>query len=56
MEDKWAPALTYANLPILGAGGKVFSVGTETDAPYVQIAIFVRFVIDKDAVVQVQFK
>ena len=51
---KRAPALTYANLPIFGAGGKVFSVRAEADAPYVQIAIFVRFVIDKDAVGHVQ--
>jgi hypothetical protein len=51
MEEKRAPPeLTYANLPILGAGGKVFSVGTEAHAPDVQIAIFVCFFINKDAV------
>jgi hypothetical protein len=56
MEEKRAPPeLTYANLPILGAGGKVFSVRTEAHAPDVQIAIFVCFVINKDAVRQVWF-
>ena len=56
IEDKWGPALTYANLTILGAGGKVFSVGAEAHTPNVQIAIFVCFVINKNAVVQVRFK
>jgi hypothetical protein len=46
---------THANLPILGAGGKVFSVRAEAHAPDIQIAIFVCFFIHKYAAVQVRW-
>jgi hypothetical protein len=41
--------VTHADLPILGASGKIFSIGTEAHAADVQVTIFVCFVIDEYA-------
>jgi hypothetical protein len=38
-------AITHANLTILGASGKEFSIGAKADTTDVQITIFVCFVI-----------
>jgi hypothetical protein len=44
-EEEDLIAITHANLAILGAGGKVFSIGAKAHATDVQITIFVCFVI-----------
>lgn len=41
--------VTHADLPILGAGGKIFSIGTEAHAADVQVTVLVCFVIDEYA-------
>ena len=37
--------ITHADLAILGAGGKVFSIGAEAHTTNVQIAVLVCFVV-----------
>jgi len=39
-------AITHANLTILGASGKVFSIGAKAHTADVQITIFVCFLIN----------
>jgi hypothetical protein len=41
--------VTHADLPILGARGKIFSIGTEAHATDVQVTVLVCFVIDEYA-------
>jgi hypothetical protein len=45
MEKRDLIAITHANLAILGAGGKEFSIGAKAHTADVQITIFVCFVI-----------
>ncbi len=57
MKEIWlGKGVTHANPPILGAGGKVFSVGAEMHAPDVPIATIFCFLIHKYAVVQFRRK
>ena len=39
-------AITHANLTVLGASGKVFSIGAKAHTADVQITVFVSFVIN----------
>jgi hypothetical protein len=48
--------ITHADLSILGASGKVFSIGAEAYTTNVQITVFVRLVIDQDAIFSVVSK
>jgi hypothetical protein len=48
-QGKMELEVTHADLPILGAGGKIFSIGTEAHAADVQVTILVCFVIDEYA-------
>jgi len=42
--------MTHADLPVLGAGSKVFSIRAKAHAANVQVAVLVRLVIDEDTV------
>jgi hypothetical protein len=42
--------ITHADLPVLGASSKVFSIRAKAHAANVQVAVLVRLVIDEDTV------
>ena len=42
--------ITHADLPVLGAGSKVFSIRAKAHAANVQVAVLVGFVINEDTV------
>ncbi len=47
MKKRGSDEMTHADLPILGASGKVFSIGAKTHTTNVQITVLVRFFIDE---------
>ena len=42
--------ITHADLPVLGASSKVFSIRAKAHAANVQVAVLVRLVVDEDTV------
>jgi hypothetical protein len=46
-EERSSVKVTHADLPILGASGKIFSIGAEAHTADVQVTVLVCFVIDE---------